>query len=68
MTRRELLQKLAAAGCHKGDLKKLPALIGAQDSDLFDVLEYIAYAKPPVSHATRGQTNKSNIYNLLNDQ
>ena len=38
MTRKELLQKLDTAGCHKDDLEKLQELIEAQDSDLFDVL------------------------------
>lgn len=65
MTRKELLEKLAAAGCHKDDLEKLQELIEAQDSDLFDVLEYIAYAKSPMSRAARVETNKDNIYNLL---
>lgn len=66
MTRRELLKKLEDAGCHKDDLVKLQELIDAQDSDLFDVLEYIAYAKSPISRATRVETNKDNIYNMLN--
>ncbi|MBL6606111.1 MAG: DEAD/DEAH box helicase family protein [Alphaproteobacteria bacterium] len=66
MTRRELLKKLEDAGCHRDDLEKLQELIEAQDSDLFDVLEYIAYAKSPVSRAARVETNKDNIYNLLN--
>ena len=67
MTRRELLKKLEDAGCHKADLEKIQELIQAQDSDLFDVLEYIAYAKSPISRAVRVETNKENIYNLLND-
>ena len=67
MTRRELLKKLEDVGCHKDDLEKLQELIEAQDSDLFDVLEYIAYAKSPVSRAARVETNKDNIYNLLSD-
>ncbi|MDA9049644.1 DEAD/DEAH box helicase family protein [Pseudomonadales bacterium] len=67
MTRRELLKKLEGAGCHVDDLRKLQELISAQDSDLFDVLEYIAYAKPPTTRAARVETNKDNIYNLLND-
>ncbi|SHJ41550.1 Helicase conserved C-terminal domain-containing protein, partial [Thalassobacter stenotrophicus DSM 16310] len=66
MTRRELLKKLENAGCHKDDLEKLQELINAKDSDLFDVLEYIAYAKAPVTRAARVETNKGNIYNLLN--
>ena len=65
MTRRELLKKLEDVGCHKDDLEKLQELIEAQDSDLFDVLEYIAYAKSPISRAARVETNKDNIYNLL---
>ena len=32
------------------------------------MLEYIAYAKPTVSRAARVETNKDNIYNLLNEQ
>ncbi len=35
---------------------------------LFDVLEYIAYAKAPVTRAARVETNKDNIYNLLNSK
>lgn len=66
VTRRELLKKLDGAGCHKDDLEKLQELIDAKDSDLFDVLEYIAYAKSPVSRAARVETNKDNIFNLLN--
>ena len=66
MTRRELLKKLEGVGCHKDDLEKLQELIDAQDSDLFDVLEYIAYAKPPISRAARVKTNRDNIFNLLN--
>ena len=68
MTRRELLKKLEGAGCHKDDLEKLQELINAKDSDLFDVLEYIAYAKEPVTRAARVETNKDNIYNLLSDK
>ena len=68
MTRRELLKKLEGAGCHTDDLRKLQELIDAQDSDLFDVLEYIAYANPPTTRAARVETNKDNIYNLLNDK
>jgi type I restriction enzyme R subunit len=67
MTRRDLLQKLEKEGCHRDDLEKLQELIDAEDSDLFDVLEYIAYAKAPVSRAARVETNKSNIYNFLNE-
>ena len=67
MTRIDLLQKLEGEGVHKDDLIKLQELINAEDSDLFDVLEYIVYTKPPVSRAARVQTNQDNIYNILNE-
>jgi type I restriction enzyme R subunit len=60
------LKKLEHEGCHKKDLEKLQELISAKDSDLFDVLEYVAYAKPPVTRVARVETSKTNIYSLLN--
>jgi type I restriction enzyme R subunit len=68
ITRRDLIQKLEKAGCKKEDLLNLQELINAENSDLFDVLEYIAYLKSPVSRQTRVETSKTNIYNLLNEQ
>ncbi len=66
MTRKDLLEKLEREGCHVQDLRKLQELINAKNSDLFDVLEYIAYAKKPVTREVRVETNRSNILNLLN--
>ena len=66
LTRRDLMLNLEKEGCHKDDLLKLQELINAEDSDLFDVLQYIAYAKETVSRAARVETNKDNIYTLLN--
>ena len=66
ITRKELLRELESAGCRKTDLEKLQELIEAQDSDLFDVLGHIAFLKPPISRVARVETNKDNIYNLLN--
>ena len=60
------MKKLEGAGCHRDDLEKLQELIDAKDSDLFDVLEYIAYAKRPVSREARVETGKDNIYNFFN--
>ena len=34
--------------------------------DLFDVLELVAYAKPPVSRSVRAQMAKSKVATLLN--
>ena len=61
-----MLQKLEGAGCRKDDLEKIQEPINAKDSDLFDVLENVAYAKAPALRAARVETNKDNIYNILN--
>jgi type I restriction enzyme R subunit len=66
LTRRDLMSNLEKEGCDKDDLLKMQELINAEDSDLFDVLQYIAYAKETISRAARVETNKDNIYTLLN--
>ena len=68
LTRRDLMNNLEKEGCHKDDLLKLQELINAEDSDLFDVLQYVAYAKETVKRAARVKTNEDNIYTLLNAQ
>lgn len=35
-------------------------------SDLFDVLEYIAFARQPISREARVRSRRDNIHNLLN--
>ncbi len=66
LTRKDLMNRLEHEGCRKEDLIKLQELIKAQDSDLFDVLQYIAYAKKTVTRAARVETNKDIIYTMLN--
>ena len=66
ITRRELLAKLEKEGCSKDDLVKLQELINAENSDLFDVLEYISYARTPISRVTRVEMAQENIYAFLN--
>ena len=66
ITRRELLGRLEKEGCAKSDLVKLQEMISAENSDLFDVLEYISYARKPISREDRVKANETNIYALLN--
>ena len=66
ITRRELLVRLEQEGCAKADLIKLQEMISAENSDLFDVLEYISYARKPISRADRVKAAETNIYALLN--
>ena len=67
VTRRELLVRLEKEGCAKADLVKLQEMISAEKSDLFDVLEYISYARQPISREDRVKAAETNIYSLLNN-
>ena len=66
ITRRDLLNKLDQQGCAKTDLLTVQKMIDAENSDLFDVLEYVAYASTPISRADRVSTTENNIYAMLN--
>jgi type I restriction enzyme R subunit len=68
ITRTELLVKLEQRGCVKEDLVKLQEMIDAQNCDLFDVLEYISYAKKPITRAERVSNAQGNIYTFLNER
>jgi type I restriction enzyme R subunit len=67
VTRNELLIKIEKEGCAKSDLIKLQEMINAENSDLFDVLEYISYARKPITRADRVKSAESNIFALLNE-
>jgi type I restriction enzyme, R subunit len=68
ITRSELLNKLEQQGCGKSDLLKLQEMIDADNCDLFDVLEYISYARKPITRAERVANAQSNIYTFLNEK
>jgi type I restriction enzyme, R subunit len=68
ITRKELLVKLEQQGCAKEDLVKLQEMIDAQSCDLFDVLEYISYARKPITRAERVANAQGNIYTFLNER
>ena len=68
ITRSELLKKLEQQGCGKSDLLKLQEMIDADNCDLFDVLEYISYARKPITRAERVSKAQSNIYTFLNEK
>ena len=68
ITRNELLKKLEHEGCAKDDLVKLQEMIEAENCDLFDVLEYISYARKPLTRTERVMGAQSNIYTFLNEK
>jgi len=64
-TRVALLDRLSDVGFGREDLSAIQALIDAQQSDLFDVLQYVAYAKPTVTRAERVAASRNQIYDNL---
>lgn len=67
-TRKDLLSRLADVGFGPEQLGEMQKLIDAEKSDVFDLLEYIAYAVSPITRAERVDRAKSNIFALLNHQ
>jgi type I restriction enzyme R subunit len=65
-TRRALLNKLADAGYGKDELTVMQKLIDAENSDLFDVLEYVSFAIKPISREVRVANAQSSIFAPLN--
>ncbi len=68
ITRNELLKKLEDNGFTKQDLKSIQTLIEAEDSDIFDVLEHIAYSKKPIQRATRVANAENEIHKNINEK
>src|SRR5947199_3911694 len=52
-TRKKLLAGLAEKGFGHEQLAEMQKLIDAEQSDLFDVLAYVAYTLPPVTREDR---------------
>lgn len=61
-TREELLDKMADVGYDMETLSKVRSLVDAEDSDLLDVLEYIAYNIEPIERKDR--VKKTDAYRL----
>ena len=67
-TRKELLDKLAASGYGKDELTVLQELINAENSDLFDVLDYISFAVKPITRASRVAHAQADIFSHLDNK
>lgn len=67
-TRKALLEKLEKAGYSHDVLGELQKLIDAEDSDLFDVLEYVAYNISPITREVRVAKAQSKIFTPLNNK
>jgi type I restriction enzyme R subunit len=67
VTRKAFLEKISAVGYGKDELEMLQKMINAEQSDLFDVLNYISFCKPTVSRAERIEKAKAKIYEGLDE-
>ena len=65
ITRKVLLDKLAEAGYGMTELKRLKQLIDAENSDIFDALEYISFAIIPISREERVAKAQFDIFKSL---
>jgi type I restriction enzyme, R subunit len=68
ITRKVFLEKLNDAGYGKDELLALQQLIDAENSDLFDVLEYVAFHIEPISRTTRVKSAQAFLISTLNKQ
>ena len=60
-TRKALLEGLADKGFGRGALAEMQKAIEAEDSDLFDVLAYVAYTRAPIKRSERAVLAKAGI-------
>ncbi|MCX6054386.1 MAG: DEAD/DEAH box helicase family protein [Chloroflexi bacterium] len=68
ITRKELLDKLSDAGYGHDELHQLQKLIDAEKSDIFDVLEYVAYNTQPITRELRVAHAQRSIFDNLGPQ
>jgi type I restriction enzyme R subunit len=61
-TRRALLEGLTEKGYGQEQLAEIRRMIDAENSDLFDVLAYIAFALSPITREERVVANKGRIF------
>jgi type I restriction enzyme R subunit len=67
-TRRRLFEGLAEKGYSSEQLTEIRKLIGAEKSDIFDVLGYIAFALAPVTREERVVEHKDLIHSHYTDK
>jgi len=61
-TRKALLQSLSEQGFGPEQLAEISRMINAENSDVFDVLAYIAFALAPITRSERVEARKSEIF------
>lgn len=67
LTRRALLEELSETGFGIDELMILQKMIDAEKSDLFDVLEFIAYSRKPITRELRVANAQKQIFAFLDN-
>ena len=67
-TRKKLLEGLADKGFSKEPLAEMQKAIEAENSDLFDVLAYVAFAAAPETRAQRADMARAEAHQHYNDR
>lgn len=67
-TRKKFLEAIADCGYGKTELEALQNMIDAENSDLYDVLAYIAFAVPPITRGERANGAKEVIFQSAEDE
>ncbi|MDD2885628.1 MAG: type I restriction-modification enzyme R subunit C-terminal domain-containing protein, partial [Dechloromonas sp.] len=67
-TRRRLLDGLAEKGFGRDQLAEMQKIIDAENSDIFDVLAFVAYAETPLSREARAERAKAALPGHFNDK
>jgi type I restriction enzyme, R subunit len=63
-----MLEGLAEKGYSQEQLAELKSMINAGESDLYDVLAYIAYARAPISREERVKAHRKRIFTHYGDK
>jgi type I restriction enzyme, R subunit len=64
-TRKAFLEKISELGYGIVELESIQKMIDAEDSDLYDVLSYIAFNIPPITRKERVKKTSENIFDGL---
>jgi len=67
-TRKKLLEGLAEKGFGKDQLTEMQKIIDAENSDLFDVLAYVAYTAQPITREARATMAKDGVHSHFSDR
>lgn len=67
-TRKRLLEGLAEKGYTRQHLDELARIVGAEESDVYDVLAYIAYATATMTRRERVRRHRQDIFARYDDK